>query len=309
MRFFIKRIISVPLLLCAAACSNPIDQDPQRETVIQVDRHALSLKEFNDFFQPVKMNYEKLDDVDLREARLRYLLQLVEEMIILRRAEELNITVPAEELERAASEVIQDYPEDSFDEMLMKQAISLDLWKEQLHRQMLIQKVVEEDLSKNVSVDSQDIQQYYEEHKQQWHQAERAHVLQILVAEKEEAVALLNQIKAGKDFGVLARKHSTAPEAQQGGDMGVIKKEDIPEELERPIFSLKGNEVSGIIESPFGFHIFKVLEKHGAGALTMDDMVEEIRMRVKELKVKDAYGPWLAKLRSKYNVMINEDII
>jgi peptidyl-prolyl cis-trans isomerase C/foldase protein PrsA len=269
----------------------------------------LTLEEFNASFEPVRMNYSKEDTGDIREARNRYLLQMLEEMIILRRAEELNMTIDPEELSEAIAAFKTDYSENSFEEMLLIQAISFDVWQNRLRKQLLVKKVIHHDLENGIVVSPEDIRAFYDAHQTEWHRGKGAHVFQILVADKKEAKALLQAVKEGGDFAEIARKHSIAPEAVHGGDMGFIQEGELPEELERPIFETGEGKISRIVESAFGFHIFKIVEKRKAGKPTMDDLIEEIRKRVKENKVKEAYGPWLAKLRSRYDVTINEQII
>ena len=305
----LAKSIAALCLITAMACGDAGNLERSRRTVIKVDHHVLTLSKFNEFFESVKMNYEKDDVTRLRDARARYVLQLLEEMLIARRAEELGISVPPRELNEAIAEVKQTYTEEGFNDMLMKQAISLDTWKERLQKQLLVQKVIVEDLGKDIVVSREDIRRYFDEHKQEWHHPESFRVLHILVSEKKKAQKILKEVKNGADFSELARTYSTALEAESGGDMGYIEKGDLPEELEKPIFALKTNEVSPVIHTAFGYHIFKIIEKRPAGNPAMEELVEDIKKQVKNQKIKDAYGSWLSGLRTRYNVEINEQVI
>lgn len=84
--------------------------------------------------------------------------------------------------------------------------------------------------------------------------------LQIIVGDRAKAEELLVQIKGGVDFQALARQHSIGPAAQKGGDLGYFKKGDFQPEFEAVILNLKPGQVSGVIESPAGFHLFKRVE-------------------------------------------------
>lgn len=81
--------------------------------------------------------------------------------------------------------------------------------------------------------------------------------LHILVKTRQEAEEILKSIESGKDFQELARAKSIAPSAVKGGDLGYFNKGDFSPEIERVIESLKVDQVSGIIETDFGFNIFK----------------------------------------------------
>ena len=293
------------------SCTSKTGTEGQAQPVIRVDDNVLTLSEFNAFFEPLKMNYstEEGQEHSLREARARFLLELIEEMIILRRAEELDLWVSPEELQQALSSVEEDYDEESFQNMFMKQAISPEAWKERVRRQLLVEKVLNQDLGVRISVSPDEMRQYYDEHRDEWGIGEQVRVRHILVSEKKLADDLLTRIRNGEDFATLARQYSTAPESKQGGDLGYVERGTLPESLDRNIFLLAEQKVSPVIKTQYGYHIVKVIEKREAGQQTMDDRIEEIREQIKRQKLETAYGPWLAELRSRYKISVNKEII
>ena len=84
--------------------------------------------------------------------------------------------------------------------------------------------------------------------------------LHILVKTRPEAEDILKQIQSGKDFSELAKTKSISPSAAKGGDLGFFNSGDFDPTIEQIITSLKVNEFSGIIETAFGFNIFKRLK-------------------------------------------------
>ncbi len=81
---------------------------------------------------------------------------------------------------------------------------------------------------------------------------------------KEFAEALLDSLKNGADFAKLAKKYSDDPgSASAGGDLGYVKRGVFYPEFESVAFALKKNEISGIVESPVGFHIIQLLDRRG----------------------------------------------
>ncbi|MCU7495226.1 MAG: parvulin peptidyl-prolyl isomerase [Ignavibacteria bacterium] len=78
------------------------------------------------------------------------------------------------------------------------------------------------------------------------------------------AEALLDSLKAGADFASLATKYSEDPgSAKQGGDLGFSKRGRLVPEFEAAAFALENGQISGVVESPFGFHIIQLIEKRG----------------------------------------------
>jgi parvulin-like peptidyl-prolyl isomerase len=230
-------------------------------------------------------------------------------MIVLRRAEELGLRVSPGEVQEAVDTVEGDYDEESFQHMFMKQAISLEAWKERVRRQLLVENVLNQDINVLITVTPDEIRQYYDEHREEWSRGDQVRVRHILLSSKKQAEDVLKRIRNGEDFAVLAGQYSTAPESSQGGDLGYVQRGTLPESLEGPIFSLAYDRVSPVIKTPYGYHIFKVIEKRQAGRQTMDDWIEEIRERIKNQKLETAYGPWLTELRSRYKITVNKEII
>jgi parvulin-like peptidyl-prolyl isomerase len=301
------------ILLCLVlGCSDKIETSTQEKIAIRVDNRVLTLDEFNEYFEAVNVDADTEDDQDgtaIREARLRFLLQLVEEMIILRRADEINLQIAPKELDEAVHDFKTDYPETAFEDLLFKQAISLEAWKERLKRRLLVEKVIRKDVLKNDLVTPEQIKDYYEKHRTEWSRGEEVRARHILLFKEDEAKNILEQLQAGHDFADLARLHSTAPEALQGGDMGYVARGQLPSSLEEPLFELEPGDVSSVIRTRYGFHIFHVLEKREKHVPDIEESTERIRQGLQKQRLEAAYGPWLAKLRSRYQIEINKEII
>jgi membrane protein implicated in regulation of membrane protease activity len=84
--------------------------------------------------------------------------------------------------------------------------------------------------------------------------------LQIIVKERTEAENILKQLQAGADFKEVAKEKSIGPAAARGGDLGYFTKGDFQPEFEVVILKLEPGEISEIVPSKFGFHIFKRVE-------------------------------------------------
>ena len=91
----------------------------------------------------------------------------------------------------------------------------------------------------------------------------------------DKALALLDSIKAGKDFSELAKKYSDDPgSAAQGGDLGFVKKGVFYPEFEEAAYKLNVDELSGVVESPVGFHIIQMIERRGESIHTRHILIK-----------------------------------
>ncbi|MDY6987324.1 MAG: peptidylprolyl isomerase [Thermodesulfobacteriota bacterium] len=301
------------VFLLVSACSNTDEPGLEGQPVVQVEDLVLTLAEFNEFFEPFRMNQAQGqgDGQALREARLRFLLQLLEEMIILRRAAELGVKVSAQELEEAVTSIEGGYGEAGFKDMFMKQAISLETWKKRLKAQLIVKKVVYKELAEDITVTPEEIGDFYKRHREDFAAGtgEQIRPYHILLSTKEEADRILERLKKGEDFATMARLSSEAPEAERGGDMGFVARGELPKCLEDPLFALEKDTLSQVIQTPYGHHIFKVVENRAASEPGMDDWIEKAKEYVREEKLEAAYGPWLAKLRSRYRITVNKEMI
>lgn len=107
-----------------------------------------------------------------------------------------------------------------------------------------------------------EMKKYYNENKADFKEIRASH---ILVKTEEEAKEIKKKLDQGGDFAALAKEKSTDPgSAPRGGDLGFFTKDRMVKAFSDAAFSLKVNEVSKPVQSPFGFHIIKVVETKDA---------------------------------------------
>ncbi len=161
-------IYGITLFLIATAlvgCSGPKSEQDD-EYLIRIGEHVVTVFDFNKAFEIAKTAYTHnimQKPSALREAQIRLLNQMTEELILLQRAEELKISVSDQEIESAIAEIKADYPDDEFEQTLLEYAVSYQSWKEGLKIRMLMEKLVEHELKDQIVITAEDIEKYYEE--------------------------------------------------------------------------------------------------------------------------------------------------
>ncbi len=160
-----KILLGVSLMaLILAACANH-DSVDEKEYIFRVGDRVLTVFDFNKDFEMAKTAYPHnvmQDPVALRESRLRLLKQLTEQMLIMERAQELGIETTELEVEKTISDIKKDYPEDVFEQTLLEYAVPYNVWEEGLKKRLLIEKVINEELSGKITITPEEISKYYE---------------------------------------------------------------------------------------------------------------------------------------------------
>ena len=163
--------------------------------------------------------------------------------------------------------------------------------------------VVEKYLSQvvqDIKVEDREVAAYYAEHKSAYLQPEKLQVSQILFASQGAATEVRERLNGASedDFRVIARARSTGPEAARGGVMGVFSAGQLPPELEKFIFPMKEGEISRVVESPYGYHIFRLDKKLEAGLMSLEDAAPSIRAKLADRKSKEAIAAHLDTLKA-----------
>uniref|UniRef100_C6E6B4 PpiC-type peptidyl-prolyl cis-trans isomerase n=1 Tax=Geobacter sp. (strain M21) TaxID=443144 RepID=C6E6B4_GEOSM len=119
---------------------------------------------------------------------------------------------------------------------------------------------------------------------------------------KEKAEALLKRLQAGEEFAALAKDESTCPSATQGGNLGEFGREEMVPQFEEAAFKLKPGEMSGVVETKFGYHIIKVTGKQEAAAEKLESVKETIVEFLKKQKAQQELSSFIDKLKKEAKI-------
>jgi hypothetical protein len=163
---FIVLICFLWVAFAVTGCSD-LEQKQPDEYLIKVGDRIMTVAEFNKAFEIAKTaySYNAIQKPEaIREARLRLVQQMTEEMILLERAKEIGITVTASEVEKALADIKGDYPGNEFQNLLIENAVPYPTWEKGLKRRLLMEKVIAKDLGDQIHITPDDISKYYKAH-------------------------------------------------------------------------------------------------------------------------------------------------
>jgi len=123
-------------------------------------------------------------------------------------------------------------------------------------------------------------------------------------AARAKAENVLKQARAGADFAQLARTYSNDASAPRGGDLGFFPKGQMVPAFEAAAFALAPNQISDVIETPFGFHVIKVIEKRTAQSVPFGQAAPQIEQYLRQEQQQAKTKAFVQQLRAKGNVQV-----
>lgn len=224
--------------------------------------------------------------------------RLVSEELVIKRAEELGVSVSAEDVEERLKRLHGEQFSDSD-----------PVYRERLRREMLLERVALLEIADKVRVPESALVLHFEEHREEFSEPERIEIRQIFVKDRALALELRARLIAGADFAQLASENSTTPEAAEGGWLPPFARGEYPEPFDRA-FELAPGQLSEVIESPHeGFHVFRVEALHPASEPEFAEVRERIALELERDRLEDLRREWLRALRSESDIQFDERLL
>jgi peptidyl-prolyl cis-trans isomerase SurA len=296
-------------LLAVILAVSPVQAQSVDRIVAVVNQEIIILSEFNAAFEPylkrIEDTYKGAErDTALAESRKAFLNRLIDARLIEQEAKKTGISVKDEEVMAAVKDMAdrRNVTLDNLAKELTKEGLSLEAYQKDIRDQMVRMRLLRREIKSRLMVTDQEIGAYYLLHRSEYEGREAVRIQQILLAVprgaggdvrekmKKAANEIIGRLKNGEPFELLAGG---------GGDLGFIERGMVFPELEKAAFALNKGEVSGIIESPAGFHIIRALDKRGGGLKPIEEVREEIQGQIEEQKMMKKFDEWLAALRKK----------
>ena len=178
----------------------------------------------------------------------------------------------------------------------------------QIMTDQVLQKSYMKQLMDQIKIGDDEIKSYYTQNKDKYKQEEQVRARHILVKTEEEAKAIAEELKTGKDFAELAKAKSTCPSSRRGGDLDWFGKGQMAPEFEKAAFALQKGQVSDIVHTDFGYHIIKLDDRKEAGLQPFEEVSDRIKSELMQQKFKDKIVETEEKLKKELNVQIvNEE--
>ena len=303
---------AIGLLFCSQACRRaapPAPPPPRAAAVVNgapipLTRVQLELDRMRRGSAEGEANVPPQDVPKLARAILD---ALVDRAIVLQRAKAAGMAVSEAEVQRATDALTDDTRRGgaAWGEQLARAGLNPEQLSDDTRERLLAEKYVAEQ-TRAERASPAETRAYYDTHRAEFEEPEAVHCLQIAVHTPEEAKSVLDQLRAGAPFDKLARQAGTSPDARNGGDLGWFSKGTMPKVFDDTCFSLANNKISGVVASPYGYHVFKMLGRRGPRTRKFEDVKAEVERRATAEKRAQAERQLLQQLRSSAQIKIDD---
>jgi peptidyl-prolyl cis-trans isomerase SurA len=311
-------------VLLASGCSSKQGGD---DVMAKVNGRKILTAEVDKYYRnqtagsPQQPSGEQADSL-----KLSILRELIDQEIMMQRAEKLGLLATDEDVDRKLNEVKAPYSPEEFTKRLQERNISLDDFKRDLRRSLTVDKVLNKEITSKINVTDQDVAAYYNAHKPEFNLIEpQFHLARIIVTPnpapqvhnlkndkaqndadaKKKIQMILNRLDSGEDFATLAMNYSEDPDtAGNGGDLGFTPQSGLQrtDPMTRDaVMKLKPGQYSGIIalvnpqtKQVGAYQIVKLISKEPAGQRELNDprvqqAIHDQLMERREQLLKAAY--------------------
>jgi peptidyl-prolyl cis-trans isomerase C len=307
----------------AAAPSGPAAVKPMPAEIpavlARVNGEAIEKWEFDSAVKRIESRAGAPVPADKRDEFLRGVLdQLVAFHLLAQESRNRKIEVSEAEVDARVGDVRHSFPsEQAFTDNMTAQGLTIDRIREQTRAQLQVSKVIDVEFASTPPVEDAEIDAFYQQNVERFKQDETVHASHILIAAGENAApaektqardkaqSVLKQLRRGASFAALARTESQDPgSAQNGGDLGFFPKGRMTPAFEAAAFKLKAGETSGVVETPFGFHIIKVHERRPPHTATLAEVGGQIKQYLEQGRREQKLEAFIQQVRGKSKIDI-----
>lgn len=252
-----------------------------------------------------------------RDLRMQTLNQLIDNALILKAAKDLGLTVEDKEVDGqlASTKKKNNWTEEELEEAVKKLGFAtLTAYRAHVRQELLRMQMLRVKLGSRLRVSDEEVKRVIDqEHEggKTEDEIRSRHILVLVPADaspvdvarlRDKAWRIHDEVVAGKrDFEDLAEEYSDDHGADKG-DLGYLRRWTLDPTFSGRLWKMKKGEISGVVQTPFGFHIIQMLERRKAAVKDRDLLEQYVRARLSEEQFVRLYKTWIEELRAAAHI-------
>jgi peptidyl-prolyl cis-trans isomerase C len=289
------------------------------EVLATVNGEAITKVDFDRAVQTLERQNGKAVPPDQRDRVYRQLLeQLINFRLLIQETKARMVTVADSDLDARMAQIRSQFPtEEAFTQTLQQQKVTREQLRADARSELMVTKMLQAEVEPKVSVTPAQVQDFYDKNPARFKQPERVRASHILLRLPDQADAaaktairaraedVLKQVRAGKDFADLARQFSEDPgSAPNGGDLNYFQQGQMVAPFDKAAFSMKVGDVSDVVETQFGFHIIKVVDKQPERTVPLDEVRQQVQQFLENQARQEATQGLIKALMAKSKIEV-----
>jgi peptidyl-prolyl cis-trans isomerase SurA len=315
---FVLAILFSASLACAA------EKELLDRVVAVVNDEVITQAELDTFLRPIYEQYSKEYSGEalmkaINEVRQKVLSQMIEDKLVYQEAVQMGIEVKDEEVEKefAAMKAKMEKPEE-LDQMLKAEGLTMSALRERLKKQAMVRQLQDREVRSKVIVSPGEIEDFFNKNPEQFKVKERIRVRSLTVKKSEEArgkgltdekakqrIELLEQkIRLYRNFDQIVKDFSEDSLAKQEGLGDWIERGSMIESVDEVIFNTPAGQMTGIVETPIGYHIFRIEAKEPGKVRTFEEVKDQIAGYLFQQKSNERFRDWMEEVKKAAYISI-----
>ncbi len=255
----------------------------------------------------------------LAEAQDKLLSQLIEDRLVHQEAVNKKLDVSEAEMDREMAVFRQRFgSEAKLEEALRTENISIKDLQDKLKKQALVRKLHDIEVRSKVVVSPKEIEEYFAAHQNEFAAPEQIRITSLTIKKSDESrakgiadeeaqarlKALQERAVKGEDFDKLIEESSEDKNADRGGKGNWILRGQMIPAVDEVIFKTPAGQLTEVIETPIGYHLFKVVEKQLPVQKTFDQSRDQIYDKLLSQKSEERFTRWMEELRKSAYISV-----
>lgn len=251
----------------------------------------------------------------LQQVRNQVMNQLIAEELLYQESKRKGIKIGPEVAKNEVEKIKKRFESvEQYQRNLERMQLTEDELKGQISQRAAIRALIDQEITSKIKVTEADAKAYFDANPEKFRQPERVRAQHILIKvdkdadEKHKAQSrktltdIKKRILGGEDFAALAKEFSQGPSSSKGGDLGYFTKDRMVPPFAEAAFNLAVNEVSDIVETRFGYHLIKVLDRKAEKDLTFKETKLQIMAGLRKERIQKQMGPYVEELRKNAKI-------
>jgi peptidyl-prolyl cis-trans isomerase C len=255
------------------------------------------------------------NDIERSQIKNQVLENLIARELLYQESQKKGIKVDQKEIEAQLTALKGRFPSEvEFKNALSTMNLTEADLRFQFERDLAIRKLLDDQIGGKSTVSEKESRAYYDGNLESFKKPEQVRASHILIkvdpgadeAKKAEArtkiESLQAKLKNGEDFGALAKEYSEGPSGPKGGDLGFFGRGQMVKPFEETAFSMKPGQVSGMVETRFGYHLIMVTERTPESTLSYEEVKDRLEQYLKQQKVQEEIAAYVETLKGKAKI-------